>query len=286
MRMDLILVALILGVIQGVSEWLPISSKTQIMLASMALLGADTGAGYALGLLLQGGTVGASIIFFRTQIWQMLKCTPLLLKDLAHMNFSFSDVSERMLWNLALATAFTGIVGIPLYRFTRGSFSAVNALQAMLVLGLLLVSSGVFVTISRRRMGQKPIRTASNKNAVLTGIAQGLSILPGVSRSGITTSALLWQNFKQEDAFVFSFIMGIPAAIGASTLSISEGSVAFQQLGTVPVVVAFLASFIVGVLAIKFLLEFAKRVNFAVLTIVLGSISLLLSGYLLVFLIH
>jgi len=132
LRMDLILVALILGVIQGVSEWLPISSKTQILLASMALLGTDTIAGYTLGLLLQGGTVGASVIYFRTQIWQMLKSAPLLLRDLEHLNFGFNDVSERMLWNLALATILTGIIGIPLYRFARDSFTAVNALQLCL----------------------------------------------------------------------------------------------------------------------------------------------------------
>ena len=284
--MNLIVAALVLGVIQGVSEWLPISSKTQILLASMALLGANTDAGYTLGLLLQGGTVGASIIFFRVEIWQMLKCTPSLLKHLMHLNFNFIDVSEKMLWDLVLATVFTGIVGIPLYRFARDSFSTVNALQTMLVFGILLVSSGVFVTISRRRMGQKLIRTATNKNAILAGIAQGFSILPGVSRSGVTTSALLWQNFRQEDAFVFSFIMSIPAAIGASILSISEGSLVFQQLGTIPVVVALLASFVVGMLTIKSLLEFAKRVNFAVLTIVLGSLALSLSGCLLVFVIH
>jgi undecaprenyl-diphosphatase len=284
--MDLIVAALVLGVIQGVSEWLPISSKTMILLVSMALLGTNTSTGYTLGLLLQSGTVGASVIFFRAQILQMLKCTPMLLKDLAHLNFCFTDVNEKILWNMVLATTCTGILGIPLYVFFRFSFSTVNALQAMIALGLLLITSGVLVTLSRRRMGQKPIADATGKNAVLTGFAQGFSILPGVSRSGMTTSSLLWQNFRKEDAFVFSFIMGIPASIGASIISVSEGSFEFQQLGTIPILIAFLASFIVGVLTIRLMLEFAKRFNFAVLTIFLGSVSVLLSGYVLVFLFH
>jgi undecaprenyl-diphosphatase len=263
-----LLVGLVLGIIQGISEWLPVSSKTQILLASNFLLKLSFSQAYALGLFLEGGTFIAAIIYFRKEIWKTILAV-----------FGKGGSEGRLLLKyIVIVTVITAIVAIPIYKYVS-SLPGPAIGTPMIVLGVLLIFDGVLVKFTKSVHGAgKTLGKLSIIDMVLVGIAQGISALPGISRSGITVSSLIFLKIKPEEAFRLSFFALIPASIGATavTLIFSHPVVAYAlNTLTIPgLVVAVIASTIISLILINWLIKFAGTSRMTSIVFILGIIAI------------
>jgi undecaprenyl-diphosphatase len=258
------LYSVILGLVQGISEWLPISSKTQILFASTLLFSLPLAVAYAFGLFMEIGSVGSALVYFRRDIRSL-----------------FND--RRLVKYLLVVTIVTGLVGAPLYYLTDRvlSTSPYNIGIPMILLGLVLIGIGFYIRYSRTKprlvVGLEEMKL---KNYILVGIAQGIAALPGVSRSGMTVSTMLLMGVKPEQAFRLSYLAYIPASIGAFfvtlLLSRSQVNTAIQVVEPAGILIAIATSALVGIVVISYLLKFAKKSRIYVVDLVLGAIALVL----------
>lgn len=260
---------LMLGVVQGISEWLPISSKTQIMITSIYALHLSFNQAYALGLFLEVGTVIAAIIYFRREVWGILKA--LVLRG--------SRYDYMLLKYVVIITVLTGLVGVPLYLLVANSVRGIGVGLPMVVLGLVLLADSALITFSRLRyMPRKGLEDLRTWELVLIGVMQGVAALPGVSRSGITVSVMLLLGLKPEDSFKLSFISLIPAAVGASIVPILFTRQLFHTLvsnvNPVTVLISIVVAAVVSVFLIDALLRFARGRHVALLTAILGVLAI------------
>ncbi|TRM81234.1 undecaprenyl-diphosphatase, partial [Sulfolobus sp. D5] len=177
--MDAILIGIILGIVQGISEWIPISSKTQILLVSTLILGLSFSQGYAFGLFMEIGTIFAAIIYFRREVYNVILAIVKLGKG--------GDL--KLLVYLIVVTIITGIVGVPIYLFIVNLITGPVVGIPMSILGLVLIIDGLVIYLSRKKfVPNRSLKDMRLKDFIIIGIAQGLAALPGVSRSGMTTS--------------------------------------------------------------------------------------------------
>jgi len=241
--------AVFLGVLQGLAEWLPVSSQGQVMAFAMSLFGIAPEQAFQYAVFLHIGTLVSAILFFRKDLVSLVK-----QKDFELGKF------------VLFALAGTGLVGLPAYLFLKNFFSSPFLL--MILIGIALIFTGLI-----QFKKQAPKNEVSSKNGFFTGLAQGFSIIPGVSRSGITVSALLVQGFDAEQALRLSFILSIPTVIVAELFfSLFEGF-AFEPM----VLVAVASAAIVGYASIAVLLKIARRINFGFFCVALGLFYLALA---------
>lgn len=256
-----ILYSIILGLVQGVSEWLPISSKTQVLLASTLLFSLPVSAAYAFGLFMEIGSLGSATAYFRHDVWSL-----------------FHD--RRLLRYLALVTVVTGLVGLPLYYVTDKVLqsSPYNIGIPMIILGLVLVGVGLYIRRSRSNPRMNGLEQLRTRDLVLVGIAQGIAALPGVSRSGMTVSTMLLLGVKPDQAFRLSYLAYIPASLGAFGASVllsrDQIELAVQTVEPSGIAVAIITALVVGILVIGYLLNFAKRNDIWVVDLALGIVAL------------
>ena len=256
--------SLLLGLVQGISEWLPISSKTQIIFASTLLFSLSLSVAYAFGLFMEIGSVGSAVVYFRRDIRSL-----------------FND--RKLLVFLIIVTLVTGVVGAPLYYLTDKVLqtSPYNIGIPMVLLGLVLIGTGFYIRYSRTT--SRTILSLGEmkfKNYVVIGIAQGIAALPGVSRSGMTVSTMLLMGVKPEQALRLSYLAYIPASLGAFfvtlILSRSQVDTAIRVIEPTGILIAIAAAAIVGIVVISYLVKFAKTSRIYVIDFVLGAIALVL----------
>jgi undecaprenyl-diphosphatase len=256
------LYAIILGLVQGISEWLPISSKTQILFASTLLFSLPLAVAYAFGLFMEIGSVGSAVVYFRRDIRSLFK-------------------DRRLVVYLLVVTIVTGLVGAPLYYLTDKvlTSSPYNIGIPMVLLGLVLIGIGFYIRYSRTKprlaVGLEEMKL---KNYIVIGIAQGIAALPGVSRSGMTVSTMLLMGVKPEQAFRLSYLAYIPASLGAFfvTLLLSKSQVdtAIRVVEPTGILIAIATAALVGIVVISYLLKFAKTSRIYIIDFVLGAIAL------------
>jgi undecaprenyl-diphosphatase len=265
------LYSVIIGIIQGISEWLPISSKTQVMVSSTYLLRLSFQQAYTFGLFMEIGTTIAAVIYFRKELSGMLQ---VLLGSKHRAN-------RRLLVYVAVVTAITGMIGAPLYIITDSITKGIALGIPMLVIGMVLMVDAGIIRYSRKSLekGTNPKRldSLSLKDYVLIGITQGIAALPGVSRSGITTSAMLLLNVEPDEAFRLSFLAGIFAGIAAFALTLvattSNVIIAIRGIGLGGLAIATAASTLVSLFLIDFLIKVAGKSKIVYLTGALGVIA-------------
>ncbi|AWR96152.1 undecaprenyl-diphosphate phosphatase [Acidianus sulfidivorans JP7] len=267
--MNYVLIGIILGIVQGISEWIPISSKTQVLIVSSFLLGFSFSVAYSFGLFMEIGTIAAAIIYFRKEILG-------LLKALVKMSSKRDDY--LLLKFVIIVTVLTGIVGVPLYLYVV-SLPIVGL--PMAILGAVLIADGIVIYLSRKNsyLPRKGLEDLKLRDMIIVGIAQGLAALPGVSRSGMTTSALILLGVKPEDAFRLSFISLIPAALGAIgvTMLFSKHEVleAIHSVSFSGLLISIVVATIVSIFFINALLKFARTNKILALVIALGIIAII-----------
>ncbi|MFX0104083.1 MAG: undecaprenyl-diphosphate phosphatase [Candidatus Hodarchaeota archaeon] len=271
---------IIIAILQGFFEWLPISSSGQVMIVSMNLFGISAEDAFSLAIWLHLGTTFAVLFKFRTDYIKIFKSfMPKVYK------VEDADVRKRN-W-LIYATLGTGITALPLYFIFRiilsEAFTAFQGDLITLIISGLLIITGIILLRTRKIYGKNTIEVVAQnlipKDSFLSGLIQGVSILPGISRSGVTVSAILLEKYNQDNALRLSFLMSVPVAIASIIVEIivnifGGGSI----IGTLDIFIilgTLLVSFLVGYLTIEFLLRVAQRISFGYFCIVYGVVAYL-----------
>ncbi|MEE0934939.1 MAG: undecaprenyl-diphosphatase UppP [Methanobrevibacter sp.] len=245
---------IIIGIVQGLTEFLPVSSSAHLVFVQN-LLGVE--ADLAFDTFLHLGTLIAVLWFFRYDIIKMLSAWILSIEDLIQGRFKegfYSDPYKRLAWYVILGTIPVGIVGLLFEDSVDALFSG-----ALYVPAFFLFVTGTILYLSQRMAsGNVNLNNITKKEALWMGLGQACAILPGLSRSGTTIAAGLTIGLDKEFAAKFSFILSIPAILGAFILQAKDIGSALD-VNFLPVILGFIASVIAGYLAIKWMLDLIKN---------------------------
>jgi len=267
---------IILAILQGLFEWFPISSSGQVMIIAMIVFGIPADEAYSLSIWLHLGTMIAVLVKFRKEFLN-------IFKSFTKYEYEGKSVDlKRRNW-LVLGTIGTAITALPLYFIFKtliiGEFSALQGDFITLIITGLLVMTGIILMLTKKMFGINTLDDVSNKEVIkdgfIAGLIQGLAVLPGISRSGVTTSAILFEKYEQNSALKLSFMVSVPAVLGVIFVDIifAKGSV-FAFLDIFTIILITLISFIVGYLTMDLLLKIAKKVGFNYFCIIYGVIAL------------
>ena len=257
-----ILQSIILGLIQGITEWLPISSTGHLRIAEYFF-------GLSVPLLfdvtLHAGTLLVTIIYFREAIKNVLLA-------LWHKDFRSED--GKLVIPIIIGTIPTALIAVLVGNDLDAYFST------LLLLGAGFIAGGIVLFTSK--YGKERQNTISMPAAFLIGVMQGIAIIPSISRSGLTIAVALVLGIKKEIAFKFSFLLSIPAVVGALGLTFYQEHGAFSLAGIsgIDVAAALLVTVAVSFLALKLLwktLAAKKFYLFAIYCFVIGAALILLS---------
>ncbi|MFW9844463.1 MAG: undecaprenyl-diphosphate phosphatase [Candidatus Thorarchaeota archaeon] len=252
---------IIVAIIQGLVEWLPISSEGQVVFFIFNFTSVPTDEIVSLVVWLHLGTSLAVIVRYPKIILNLIS-----LKD------------RVLLKRLILATIGTAVTAIPLYIFLKSSISVFQGELLNILVGVLLLVTALALYLPTRQTTDSSqefeTRDVSDREAIVTGLVQGSAVLPGLSRSGVTVSTLLMQRVDKETALRFSFLMSVPAVLGILALEIITGSPIPSSVTLVDMVLIEATVFIVGLLSMEFLLRLARQVSFWKLCLVLALIAI------------
>ncbi|WP_406659907.1 undecaprenyl-diphosphate phosphatase [Methanolobus sp. ZRKC3] len=255
--------AIILGIVQGIAEWLPISSEGMTTLVMINVFGKSLTESLPMAIWLHTGTLLSATVYFRNELKEIFREIPGFIK---YRNLQNKD--HTLIVFLIISTLLTGIVGLPLILFATG-WAEFSGKLATAFIGLLLVFTGLLQITAAKRAEKKT--EPALKDSFIVGITQGFAALPGVSRSGITVSTLLLRNFQASDALKFSFLMSIPAVLVAE---IGMGAMGFLTIDANSLLALFFA-FLFGILTIDVFIKVAEKFDFSKFCIGLGLLSIL-----------
>jgi undecaprenyl-diphosphatase len=241
--------AFVLGVVQGVTEFLPISSSAHLVLVPSAV-GWELEPGYAFvfDILVQMGTLLAVIVCFAPTLARLLAAA----WDGVRRRRLFDDPDSRPAWLVLVATVPAVILGVALHDLVEAAFNSVTAASFFL-----LVTAALLAGAERFGRPERPAAELRFPGAIFIGLAQGLALFPGISRSGATISAGLLRGLLRPEAARFSFLMSIPVMLGAGLIGIRDLlSLPVGVQSMAPIVAGFVTAAVVGYLSIRWLLGY------------------------------
>ncbi|MFO7722685.1 MAG: undecaprenyl-diphosphate phosphatase [Bacteroidales bacterium] len=253
--------ALILGLIQGLTEFLPVSSSGHLEIGK-ALLGVEAEKSLIFTIVVHGATVLSTIVVFRNDILQLLKGL-----------FAFRWNEETQYIALIILSMLpVGIAGLWFKDQIEGLFSG-----NMILVGSMLLITALLLLFTRFFRARE--RKISAADALLIGIAQAVAVIPGISRSGATIATGLMLGKKREEVTRFSFLMVLIPIIGQNMLSLLTGEMdsGGASVSAAALVAGFIAAFVAGLLACKWMISIVKRGNlvwFAVYCFIAGLIAI------------
>jgi len=244
--------AVLLGFIQGVTEFLPISSDGHLVVAER--LAGVAGPTLMLNVVLHGGTLAAVVLFYAKDLGGLLAA----LARAPKAGFR-AQPETRLVGLLLLACVPTGIIGVLLKEPVENRLSTIYWAGA----GFLVTASVLMFTRGARGFaaGARAAAALRPRDALLVGTVQGIAVLPGVSRSALTISTALFLGVAPADAARFSFLLAIPAIAGALVLELRHGIPAGTAVG--PLLVGAAVSFVTGLVALRLLVGMLSRGRFA-----------------------
>ena len=244
-------VAIFLGIIQGLTEFLPVSSSGHLVLFQK-IFGIDVDCLF-FDIVVHLGTLVAVVIVYHKSIWEIVK-------------HPFCEKAQK----LVFATIPTIVIAILFKDIFKNSFGGDFLFVGFLVTAIIMF----FADYSARHNYQ--YRHLSYGNAVVMGLFQGLAIFPGVSRSGSTITAGLVQGVRRNESAEFSFLMSIPAILGSLVFELFDIGSASLNVSFATLLAGFMFSAVSGYLAIKFMLKIIKKAKFAWFGVYLTLLSILL----------
>jgi undecaprenyl-diphosphatase len=258
--------AILLGILQGLTEFLPVSSSGHLVIVPYLLGWPDPG--LTMDTMLHMGTLLAIVVYFWTDLWVLAAAALSSIK-----RRSLDDPQARVAWGLVVGTIPGAVVGLLLEDVFERLFGLPQAAAAFLFGTALLLIVSEYAG-SR----QRPITSMSWMDALLIGLAQMLAIVPGLSRSGSTISAGLLLGFRREDAARFSFLLGVPIMAGTGLYQLAKLILGVADSPPVMLVVlGMVSAALSGYLAIAGLLSLVRRrslVGFAVYCVIFGLLVL------------
>jgi len=252
--------AIILGVVQGLTEFLPVSSSGHLQLAN-EILGTDLNPESYLtfSLTLHAATVLSTIVILWAEIWKLLKGI-----------FSRTFTAEQAyVLKIVISMIPVGIVGIFFKDYIEAAFSSIAVVGVMLLVTAALLT---FAYYAKPRQKEE----LSYRDAFIIGLAQAVAVLPGLSRSGYTIATGLLLGNKKESVAQFSFLMVLPPILGNALLDCLKGDFG-GGVETLPLVAGFVTAFITGCIACKWMIDIVKRgklIWFAVYCAIAGVVAL------------
>lgn len=267
-----VLDALLQGIIQGLSEFLPISSSGHLSLYQFFFTAKGESSMF-FSLMLHLGTLAAVIAAFYEDIWALILEFGRMVKDIFTGNFSFktNNPARKMIFMLVLAT-LPLILVLPI----RGFVGRIAEDKDIIVEGVcFLFTSLLLFAACKMPRGKAGIGKMRPVHAVTVGVFQGIAVFPGISRSGSTISSGMILGFSREFMFKFSFLLGIPAILGGAVAEIGDAAKEGITIGFLPLFLGMLAAAVFGYLSIMLvrrLLLSNKFIIFAWYTLILGAI--------------
>ncbi len=273
-----ILKSIILGIIEGITEWLPISSTGHLILADEFIkLGASDEFMEMFNVVIQLGAILAVVVLFFKKLW------PFTLDKSRGYNYITKgggiikkDIMDMWI-KVIVAMLPAAIIGIPFDDFFEEHFH-----NYIVVAAALIIYGVLFIVIERRNKHRKPkygtIDDISYKTALFIGLFQALSLIPGTSRSGSTILGAIILGVSRVAAAEFSFYLAVPVMFGASFIKLLKFGLDFTGTELAVLLVGMITAFIVSVLVIRFLMSYIRKHDFAVFgyyRIVLGVIVVL-----------
>ena len=258
---------IILAFIQGLTEFLPVSSSGHLILVPIFLKWPDQG--LAVDVALHLGTLGAVVVYFWRDICNM---TTGLLSTMGGR----PNVHGKLAIHLIIATIPAVVVG------SLVSYFGLNDDRTLKFIGWTTLTFGLLLYIADQRgLEYKSLRDLKNGQALLLGCAQAIALLPGVSRSGICITMARFLDYSRNDAARFAFLMSIPVIIAAGSHTALKLFIARQAFFTQEALIGAGIAFIVGLAAIKFMLTWLQRSDFKIFVIyrVFLGMALLIYAY-------
>ncbi len=260
---------IIQAVIQGLTEFLPVSSSGHLSVVQH-ITGYTGESALVLSIVLHLGTLAAVFVAFRKTIWGMIKEFFFTIKDIFTGKFSWKKMNaeRRMMIMVILAT----LILVPVY-FFKDFFTARQGDGDIAFEGVAFLFTALLLFLSDRCSGRKTGEQMKVIDGVTVGLFQCVALFPGVSRSGSTTAAGLFCGLDKATAVSFAFILGIPAILGGSVLEMKDALESQIELDWLALGIGFVISAVVGFLAIKLVSWLLKKNRFkifGVYTLVLG----------------
>ncbi|MBX3043286.1 MAG: undecaprenyl-diphosphatase UppP [Candidatus Kapabacteria bacterium] len=272
-----IIEAIILGIIQGLTEFIPISSTAHLTVAGklMGLISEDNPERWtAFIAMIQLGTLAAVFIYFKREIVGIPKS--FLTENFSKNRTKYSEQSldSRMGWMIILGTIPIVIAGLAFKDFIEGSFT-----KELNVIATSLIVLGIILFIAEKTANfKKDLEKITIKDSILVGLAQCVALIPGSSRSGTTITAGLFLGMTRETAARFSFLLSIPAILASGLLGVKESIPYLTGGDAINIIIATIVSGISGYWAIHFLISYLKNNStylFVIYRIIAGVLILL-----------
>ena len=244
--------AIILGILQGITEWLPISSSGHLAIFQFYF---EEEPPILFDIILHIGSLCVIFYIMKDEIKRVLDSVPSFFSN--YRNYTNLKGEQRLIGLVIVASIPTAIIG-----FTFDSTVIGDFYSEMHLVGGCLIFTGILVWLSKDYSGDKQIDDFPIKNALIVGFFQGLAILPGVSRSGSTIAISKMLGMEPVKAARFSFLLFIPAITGATILKIQDIDETISEVGTLSLMLGFMSSVITSYFSINILLNLIKKQQF------------------------
>jgi undecaprenyl-diphosphatase len=260
--------AIVLGLVQGLTEFLPISSSGHLRIVPAILGWDDPGAAFT--AVIQLGTMAAVLLYFRADLWRIAIAWLRSLRDPSVRG----DLDARMGWYIILGTIPISVLGLAFKDPIENKFRNLELIgTSLIVFGFVMLAAEA---VSRR---DRPLREINSRDGLVIGFAQALALVPGVSRSGATISAGLFRDFDRAAAARYSFLLSVPAVVLSGLFELRHAGEGSLPIGATAL--ATLLAFVVGYASIALLLRYLARHTIAVFVgyrIVLGVMVIALAA--------
>ncbi len=237
--MNFYLNSFVLGIVEGITEFLPISSTAHLILASHFLHMPQSTLQKFFEVFIQSGAIIAVIIMYFKKLWQ-----------------------EKIQFNILLSFIPTAVVGFLLYKVIKGVFFASNLLIiiALFVGGIIFLILEILIKKNKIKL-TKSIESINFKQALLIGLLQSLAILPGISRAGAVMVAMMFMGYKRDESAVYSFLLAIPTVLAASVFDLYKvrGLISFYTSDTTYLFIGLITAFITAYISVKWLISYLKK---------------------------
>jgi undecaprenyl-diphosphatase len=261
--------AIVLGIVQGLTEFLPVSSTGHLRIVPAFLGWDDPGAAFT--AVTQLGTMAAVLLYFREDLWRIVTTWLRSLRDPSLRG----TLDARMGWYIGLGTIPIAVAGLIFSdQIEEGARSLYLIGTTLILLGLLLLAA------ERAARHHRPLEQITRRDAVVIGIAQACALVPGVSRSGATLTAGLFLGFDRTSAARYSFLLSVPAVVLSGLFELRKIGDE-DGAGAVPTAIATLLAFVVGYASIAFLLRWLTTHSTAVFVayrVALGALVIALTA--------
>jgi undecaprenyl-diphosphatase len=261
--------AIVLGLVQGLTEFLPISSTAHLRIVPALLGWKDPGAAFS--AVIQLGTVVAVLAYF---FKDLVRVAVAFARGIAARK-PFEDPDSRLGWFIGIGTVPIVVCGVLFKKAIKNELRSLYVIAAALIVMALVLFIAERIARQSRQLGD-----ATLKDAVVVGLCQAVALIPGSSRSGTTLTGALAMGFRREDAARFSFLLSIPATTAAGLYELKDFFAAPERPPTALLVLATLVAFGSGMASIAGLLRFLRTRSTLVFVVYRVALGLLLFGLL------